>query len=158
MTIEFYVNGIPAPQGSKTAYINKHTGRANVVDQNGATLKPWREDVRAAALKHGGRIAPGEALTAQIMFYLPRPKSHFRTGRNAGLLRDAAPDVPRTKPDLDKLVRAVLDALTSAGTYADDANVVLVSAGKFYADARPPGAEVRLEAWGDIPADDGNPA
>jgi hypothetical protein len=35
------------------------------------------------------------------------------------------------RPDLDKLVRAVLDALTGP-VLADDGQVVLLSAGKFY--------------------------
>ncbi|MFZ1730810.1 MAG: RusA family crossover junction endodeoxyribonuclease [Bacteroidota bacterium] len=58
-----------------------------------------------------------------MLFLLPRPKSHFRSGRNAHLLRETAPRFPTSKPDADKLSRAVLEALTGVA-YKDDAQVI----------------------------------
>ena len=63
-------------------------------------------------------------------FYLPRPKSHF-TKRGVRL---SAPWWPVTKPDLDKLTRALLDALTDAGIWRDDSQAVELHAEKIYHD------------------------
>src|SRR5690606_25696178 len=59
-----------------------------------------------------------------MVFTLARPRSHYRTGRNAHLLRDSAPARPTGAPDLSKLARATEDALTEAGVWKDDAAVV----------------------------------
>lgn len=60
-----------------------------------------------------------------MVFAMARPKGHYRTGRNAHLLRDGAPPYPAGTPDLSKLCRATEDALTDAGVvWADDAQVV----------------------------------
>lgn len=56
-----------------------------------------------------------------VTFHLPRPKGHYRTGANAHLLRDSAPEQPSVKPDLDKLVRSTMDGLSEAGVWHDDA-------------------------------------
>jgi len=39
-----------------------------------------------------------------------------------------------TKPDLDNLEKAVLDALTDAGAFRDDAQVVMVAKAKFWGE------------------------
>lgn len=84
------------------------------------------------------------------VFYLPRPKSHYGTGRNTSRLKDSAPLVPTTKPDSDKILRSTLDALTSAQAYRDDSQVVDVQARKRYADGRPPGAEITVKELTDF--------
>jgi crossover junction endodeoxyribonuclease RusA len=58
-----------------------------------------------------------------MVFSFARPKSHYRTGRNAHLLRDGIPGQPMSAPDLSKLARATEDALTDAGVWTDDARV-----------------------------------
>ncbi len=125
--IEFFVEGIPVPQGSKTVF----GGRA--VDANAKKLKPWRKAVTAAAADAGGGLLLEGPVTLAAVFVLPRPKSHFRTGRNAHLLRDDAPRWVSTKPDLDKLVRALADGITDSGLWKDDNQVASILATKVYA-------------------------
>lgn len=62
-------------------------------------------------------------LRLALTFFRPRPKGHYGTGRNAGVLKDSAPDFPTTKPDGLKLARSVEDALTGV-VYLDDALIV----------------------------------
>jgi Holliday junction resolvase RusA-like endonuclease len=68
----------------------------------------------------------------ECTFFLERPKAHCGTGRNEGIVKDGAPAYPVVRPDADKLLRAVLDALTGR-VWADDAQVVVATARKRYA-------------------------
>jgi crossover junction endodeoxyribonuclease RusA len=108
--LSIFVPGVPAPQGSK-----RHVGNGVMVESS-KRVKPWRQDVREAALATGVRITG--PVSVDLLFVMPRPKS-AKPGQAAD-----------KRPDLDKLVRAVLDALTSAGTFEDDARVVSLLARK----------------------------
>lgn len=139
--LSFVVHGIPAPQGSK-----RHVGHGVMVESSKA-VGPWREAVRAEcqrAIEAGGTPVMDGPVHVQLRFWLPRPKGHFGTGRNGGVLRGSAPLWPAGKPDLDKLERAALDGLTAGGAWRDDSQVVVVTAIKVYADAHPPGLEVLI--------------
>ncbi len=157
--ITFTVRGLPAPQGSKRAFRNKYSGRIQQVESS-ARVAPWRSDVRDAALAAMtylvGATGTGDRgftetlppltgpISVKLTFSLPRPRGHYGTGRNAAVLKPSAPTWPTSKPDLDKLVRAVLDAC-SALVWRDDAQVVGVQTEKLYAsDHRPPGVEVQV--------------
>ena len=122
---EVTVYGAPAPQGSKSAKRNRHSGRIQLVETS-KYVKPWRDDVVGSCLRARGRgwrplTVP---LAAEMIFTLTRPKTHFGTGRNAGMVRPSAPLLPAGVPDLSKLARSTEDALTTAGIYRDDALVV----------------------------------
>ena len=123
--------------------------------ESSAKVEPWRQDVRAAALKvTGTRWAPLDGpLALHVVFTSMRPKGHYRTGRNAYLLRDSAPARPDVRPDISKLIRSTEDALTSAGTWADDSRVVEIFAEKRFANEGPdaldrPGAVIRIRTIG----------
>ena len=129
--IQIRVNGTPAPQGSK-----RHVGNGRMIEMSKA-VGPWREAVRAETQRiYLGRPdwdtaaagTCGRPVDVSVTFVLARPKGHFRTGRNAHLLRDTAPTFPAGKPDIDKLARAVLDGLTAGGAFADDGQVAILSA------------------------------
>lgn len=128
------VPGTPITQGSKTVVPARGKRRATLRDQNGKTLKPWREKVtrhaRDAARYHDPFTGP---VRVTIRFSFDRPASHYRTGRNAHLIKDSAPLYPTHKNDVDKLQRACFDALTDAEVWADDGQIVDVRARKFYA-------------------------
>jgi crossover junction endodeoxyribonuclease RusA len=129
ITIE--VRGLPAPQGSK-----RHVGRGIMIESSTA-VGPWREAVRAETqrvLNGHGPIAGPVALV--VTFSLPRPAGHYGTGRNAGKPKLSAPRWPAGRPDLDKLLRAVLDGLTMGGAWKDDAQVIWIVAEKRYAPPR----------------------
>lgn len=120
--IEIRVYGKPAPQGSKN-----HKGKGRMVEDS-PYVPTWREAVKNAAKAvmdaTPGFITLDGPLIAEMVFTFARAKSHYRTGRNAHLLRDAAPLRPASPPDVSKLVRSTEDALTDIGVWADDARVV----------------------------------
>jgi Holliday junction resolvase RusA-like endonuclease len=104
--------GAPVPQGSK-----KHVGNG-VMIESAQGLERWRNTVKAAALL--ARIEQGtpppldEPLEVSMIFTIRKPVSAPKRRRSW----------PSRKPDLSKLIRAAEDALTDAGTWADDARAV----------------------------------
>ena len=131
------VRGLPAPQGSK-----RHVGNGIMVESSKA-VGPWREAVRAETQRamRGAAPATGPVLVT-VTFHLARPRSHYRTGRYAGLLKDTAPGFHGAQPDLDKLLRAVLDGLTAGGAWDDDGQVAMVEAAKRYGT---PGCRIEVK-------------
>lgn len=132
------VLGIPAPQGSK-----RHVGRGILVESS-TKVGPWREAVVAAATNQGAanRQLDGP-IHVDVSFYFPRPKRHYRAN---GDLKPAAPYVHAVTPDIDKVLRATLDALTQAAVITDDARVQHVEARKLYATSdRAPGALILVK-------------
>ncbi len=136
--IRFDVAGIPAPQGSK------NRGRNGGMFESSKAVGPWREAVRAAARQHVSEMLTGP-VSVTLVFRIRRPAGHYRTGKNAHLLRDTAPGWPAAYPDLDKLCRAVLDGLTEGGAWKDDGQAVELIALKRYVHRNVPrGCSIQL--------------
>lgn len=143
---EFRVIGTPRPGGSKTAFYNKKAGRAMIVDAC-KTSKTWRQDVVAYALPVKPAALLDGCLKLEVIFYLPRPKGHYRTGKNAHLLKDDAPPFPNTMPDTTKLLRSTEDALTKI-LWLDDARITDQNARKRYClPGQAPGASIEVYVW-----------
>jgi len=139
--LEFFAAGTPIPKGSAKAFINKKTGAAIITQDNGDKQKPWASIISYTAQQAGARVQDGP-MSILITLQMPRLKSHFGTCQNATKLKDGAPVHHTSKPDLDKLIRCVKDALTGVAWH-DDSQVSKVGAIKIYADA--PGAVIRIE-------------
>lgn len=115
--------GRPAPQGSK------QLGGAGQLLEQSAYLPAWRQAVKTAAYEEYQRrgITPaalpvfpaGVPVIVELCTFFVRPDQ----------CRAEGTDEPTGTPDIDKLLRAVLDALGgqrqgSARCFADDAQVV----------------------------------
>lgn len=159
-TLTIDVTGTPAPQGSKRAFVVN--GRA-VMTENSKAVKPWRQDVVAAAKTAAashyrpgnirGWEVPAEAVELAITFYMPRPGYHYGTGRNANRLKPSAPTWCSKKPDVDKLTRSTLDALTTSGVIRDDAQVARLLVEQRYADGAT-GARITVTALDQQPTEE----
>ena len=127
------------------------------------TAHVWKHQVRAACVLALSETPPGLAelvlptfavFGVDLEFRFARPKSHWRTGRNAGRLRDRAPRGHFQTPDIDNLVKAALDALGAwddlpSLVWLDDSHVVWVTAGKRWALlGETAGAEIRVYTEG----------
>ncbi len=133
MRVVFRVHGRPVPQGSMTASYNRKTQTAHVHHVQGQALAQWRASIREGALKAGAQIETGAVIFA-IRFGMQRPKSHMDIRHGKFVVKmDHYYDLPAVQPDLDKLVRASMDALTGV-CYADDGQVVSIMAEKIYAE------------------------
>lgn len=121
----FFVDGEARPQGSKSAPI------AGVVRDSSRGLHAWREAIALTARAAGWTGAPADVpVMLGLVFVRPRPVSHLGKG---GSVRETAPALPTSKPDIDKLERATLDALTGV-CWVDDSRVVGVRKLKVYGD------------------------
>lgn len=140
-TLAFVVHGLPAAQGSK-----RHVGNGVMVESSKA-VKPWRQDVTAAAVAAITQHTHWEPFTGPVTvhttYFFTRPKAHYRTGKNAHVLKPSAPEWVAKKPDIEKVVRATHDALTTAGVWRDDSQVARLDVTKKYAAAFS-GAEITI--------------
>lgn len=117
-----------------------------MTDQQSADLKPWQEFIAHHArnarvvARHG--IAPkGTTMAMRVLFLMPRPKGHYLPSGDLSADGKRSP-MPIQKPDVDKLVRAVMDALTGT-IYVDDSQVVGPDPFKIWAARdRKPGAMI----------------
>jgi crossover junction endodeoxyribonuclease RusA len=134
--VRFKVYGVPVPQGSLRAF---NAGGRAVISQGGSAegrrkLADWRQAIGEEAR----RALPDDAplldgpVYVTVSFLLPKPKSAPKHLRHC-----------TKKPDLDRLLRALLDAITGV-LIVDDAQVVSITAAKSYAIESRPHAEVML--------------
>lgn len=129
--LAFTVYGTAQPQGSIRAFMPKGSKRPVLTSDN-SNLKPWRQEVAWAA-KYAARgwklIDRPLAVGLKATFYFVRPQ------RGKGLYKS-------TKPDSDKLFRALGDALTGI-VYRDDAQISDARVLKLFADT----PRVEVEVW-----------
>lgn len=128
--LRFHQLGLPVPQG---AIRHLGAGRPSV-HANAATLKPWRAQIQSAAeetlkvtdtspwFPPGSFPLAGNPIGLGVYFTMRKPVSAPKTRIT----------YPISRPDVDKLVRAVLDALAAAGVYRDDSQVVWLETKKMF--------------------------
>lgn len=122
----------PATKGSGRALV--FGGRAVVFNDNPKN-KAWAQRVGWIAKEHRPANAPwGGAVELRLLFRMRKPKS---------LPKDRS--FPVVKPDLDKMIRSVKDALTGI-LYKDDAQIIFLKARKIYAEHSfgEPGVDIEL--------------
>ena len=143
-TFHIDVVGHPVPQGSKTAFISKSTGRPMVKDNSAIGLGNWRAAISLKAIAERAGSGPLTGpLSVILHFRLKRPAFHLGAKGN---VKASAPSRPDVRPDIDKLARAVLDALTDAKVWGDDSQVVTLTANKWFADsAEPEGVAIYIK-------------
>ena len=106
---------------------------AHVHHVAGEALAQWRASIRLAAREAGASLSP-LPINLTVVFGMPRPKAHMRwSGGKLIPKMQHYYDLPTVMPDVDKLLRAVMDALTGV-CYADDAQVVSVQVAKVYGE------------------------
>jgi Holliday junction resolvase RusA-like endonuclease len=136
-------NGVPKGQPRPRAFVRGT--RAAVYDPG--TAEGWKSCVAVACREIEGACIH-VPLSVTLTFFMPRPKSHYRT---SGQLKPAAPRFMHDqKPDADNLAKAVLDALTGIRAWLDDDQVCELVVRKYWESERngaqtdPPGCAIRI--------------
>jgi Holliday junction resolvase RusA-like endonuclease len=115
-TVRFHVDGQPVAQGSKACRCIAGRG---LLFESTKGVRPWRTAVKRAAklaAQRSGVVYPSRVpLAVSLSFELRRP-----VGLRSRIAWCAV------KPDVDKLTRAVLDALVDGGLIPDDAQVAVL--------------------------------
>lgn len=129
--IKFSVKGYPQPKGSMKAFPHRWT-RFPVVTSANPRMQAWSRLISLVASLH----TPKEGLwdgpvELHLCFRLKKPKALPKKRRSWAI----------KKPDLDKLIRAVKDALKGV-VYTDDSKVVSLHAWKDYGDI--PGVDIEI--------------
>ena len=110
----FVVLGQPVPQGSM-----KHVGGGRIVSKS-PKLKEWREKIAQVVREQAGEPAHRFAVSVTAVFVFNKPKTVQR-------------DRPTVPPDLDKLQRALGDAISIDAKYlTDDSQIVEWHSEKVY--------------------------
>ena len=130
MNSSFFVPGIPVPKGSAKGFCLPNSRRVVIVQTNRDKQKPWASLISVYAQNAGVRLVHGP-VSVDLVFLMPRPKSHYGTGKQQGTVKLSSPDYHTSKPDIDKLARCVLDALTGVA-WLDDSQVVSMNVIKTY--------------------------
>ena len=121
----FRVAGVAESQGSTRSqpYVRPDGTAGSRTRSANPKLNDWRQRVgnTALAVRRGIFFDRETAVDVRLIFYLPRPQS---TPKRI--------EYPIRKPDIDKLERAILDALTNV-LWVDDAQVTDVTKRKRFA-------------------------
>jgi|DEB0MinimDraft_6_1074348.scaffolds.fasta_scaffold00783_9 Holliday junction resolvase RusA-like endonuclease len=147
--IEFVVTGDPKPQPRARAF--KMGNSARMYDPG--TADGWKQLI-ANELKavfndfpEASQLPQGGPVQVIVDYYIKRPKGHYRTGKNADLIKESAPEFPAGKPDLDNLNKAVYDVITQTQlVWKDDSQIVIEHSTKNYAYGfQKAGAHITIE-------------
>jgi len=122
----------PAPQGSKKYVGTRRTAAGNnipLIIESSPKLPAWRkavsDAVKQAMIDSGDDSKFDGAVKLEAVFYFTRRPSVKR-------------DLPTVPPDLDKVLRSLMDGITAKGdgVWKDDAQVVRIEVSKKYASAQ----------------------
>jgi crossover junction endodeoxyribonuclease RusA len=134
-SLRIVAHGAPATQGSKKAFLR---GKKIVMVEMDEKLPGWRAAVESAA-----RLAAGptwETIDAAVSISgeikLRKPKS------------TKFEDYPAGPQDLDKLMRAIGDALTKSGIITDDSRICHWNVRKIWATEMP-GIDIEISEIGE---------
>jgi len=147
--LTFYVAGHPAGQPRTKAsrrggFIRIYTP-LTVKNKAGESKKhpcvTWKEQIAGAWLAAApGWVKVQVPVMLTLCFNMPRPKSHF----NSKGLKPMAPPFYSSKPDIDNLAKAVMDALTMCGAWEDDNQVVILKVTKQYVQGGESGCSINI--------------
>lgn len=121
--VAFRVPGSAAPQGSKTRLA--HGGSV----ESSKRVKPWRQEVSSRAEDAmAGRPLIAGPVVLQALFVFKRGTSHWNSKGTLNATGRRSP-YPYSRGDLDKLIRAIGDALTDT-VLVDDKLIVDITGTK----------------------------
>lgn len=126
LTLSIPVTPVAQPRARACVRYQRRNGIrrpvASVYDPG--TADQWKSLISRMARRRWHHPKITGAVYLRVSFRFARPKSHYRSGDPSRGLARSAPVNHTKKPDLDNLVKAVKDAITDAGIWADDSHVI----------------------------------
>ena len=136
-SVSFTVPGPPKGK-ARARTVRTKDGRTFSYTPDGTVL--YENLIKTCYYQTGVNPFGADELRATIIAYYPIAKSTSKKKRQqmlAGLIR------PTKKPDLDNVIKSILDALNKVA-YHDDTQIVSLSVEKFYSDS--PRVEVAISS------------
>lgn len=132
--VTFRVLGEPRPKGSTKGFVRRSKGGKlyAAITSDNPNLKAWEDTIRHEAQRVGAFFDGPVSVTLAFGFQRPKSVSLKRRPHHV------------VKPDLDKLSRGAIDALSRI-LFGDDAAVVALSAKKAYITDGPPFVDITVE-------------
>ncbi len=122
--VSFFVRGYAQTKGSTKAFMRPGM-RFPVITNDNPKTKEWAKTIQVVAQMSAPDITElwSGPIALKLIFYMKKPASYPKS-RDLWHIK---------KPDLDKLVRAVGDALTGV-IYTEDSHVVEIVTAKHYSN------------------------
>ena len=160
MILEIDIKGIPMGEPRHRSRAAQIKGKWMAMAYPDKRADPWkRACVEAARAAVNATFPLTEACHVQLVFRMPRPKSHRVAGKEDRPLKASAPWWHSSKPDADNLVKAVLDALTAWPkkskplVFLDDNLVSMLTVAKRYTqEGEEPGCYVTVSMVEEVAA------
>jgi len=127
MRIKFQVLGNPQAQKR-----HRSSSRGKFIHNYDPSAKD-KKDFLLQAMPYKPKIPPTSPIYLTVWFCMPRPKSHYGTGKNQGVVKDSAPTWHTARPDIDNLFKLMADSLNGV-FWKDDSQICSVIAQKLYRD------------------------
>ena len=117
------IKGIPKAQKR-----HRHTNRGIVYDPSAVDKKEYIKQLQFLKpdKPHNSPIS------LKVVFVMPYPKKYYRSGKYSHILKHNAPKLHAVKPDIDNLIKFLLDVLQDAEWIKDDSIITNISAQKVY--------------------------
>ena len=132
------IKGIPKAQKR-----HRHTKRGIVYDPSSPDKKEYIKQL----LDQKPEKPYDQPISIAVEFVMPYPKKHYRSGKYSHILKINAPTRHSIKPDLDNLIKLLLDVLQDAEYIKDDSLITNIFAGKKYGED--PHTEFEIYTTGD---------
>lgn len=126
-SIRITVNGEPTPQQRHRHHQVKGADFVSTYDPSSKKKKEFLK----ACLPLKPKRPYEQPLRVDMVFYFSRPKSHYRTGKYAHILKDTAPTLHVSRPDADNCAKFVKDSLNKT-FWKDDSFVCDMNVKKRY--------------------------
>ncbi len=127
MKIQFQILGKPQAQER-----HRHSTTGKFVRTYDPSAKD-KQDFLLQAKQYTPKSPILGEVRIKVWFHMPRPKSHYRTGKYAGILKDKYKEVVwhTVRPDIDNLQKFIFDSLNGV-FWSDDSQICEIVAYKLY--------------------------
>lgn len=131
--MKFVIEGKPQGKARARTFYNRRMGKMQSITPE--TTRNYEDLVRWSYKAAGGGYYGKGLFSVHIKAFFEIPASYTRKKRESALKGDLKPSV---KPDIDNIIKTILDALNGVAYY-DDSGVIALTAEKMY------GEEARIE-------------
>ncbi len=119
--MKIFIPGEPVAQPRPK--VSTKNGFPRAYTEQDHPIHAYKQAIRLAYVNAGGEVIEGP-VSIRIVCWFERPKGHSKKRRQR-------PEPKTTKPDLDNVGKAILDALNKIA-YNDDGQVYRLTVGKWY--------------------------